>query len=66
MTKNRLFKISSISLILGFLLIGCGVGQLFQKGFIGSIIGIGIGLTLFSINGFRIMKRMDIYNKTEI
>lgn len=66
MTKDKLFKISSVSLILGFLSIGCGLGLLFEKGIIGSIIGIGVGLVSFSITVFRILKRMDIYNKTEI
>ena len=66
MTKNRLFTISSITLILGFLLIGCGLGHLFQKHCIVSIIGAGVGLVLFAVNAFRTLKRMDIYNKTEI
>jgi len=66
MTKYNLFKISSISLIVGFLLFGFGVGQIFSKGFIGLIIGTGIGFISFSLIVFRIIKRMDIYNKIEI
>jgi len=66
MTKAILYKISNIVLILGFLLIGLGVGILFQKGLIGLTLGIGVGFVLSSFNTLRIIKRMDIYNKIEI
>lgn len=66
MTKSKLFKISSVTLILGFTLIGWGIGEIFEKHFTGILIGAGIGLTLFSSTIFRLIRRMDIYNKTEI
>lgn len=66
MTKNNLLKTSSVALIVGFSFIGFGVGQLFCQGFLGLIIGSGIGLILFALTMFRIIKRMDIYNKTKI
>ena len=66
MTKNKLLKVSSWTLVIGFALIGFGFGQLFGKGILGLTIGTGIGLVLFSLTIFRLIRRMDIYNKTEI
>ena len=66
MKKIKLLKISSVALIIGFSLVGYGTGQVFGKGFIGLTIGTGIGFILFGLTLFRIIKRMDIYNKTEI
>lgn len=66
MKKIDLLKLSSGALIIGFTFIGIGIGWIFKKQSSGAIIGLGIGMTILSFINFRILRRMDIYNKDEI
>lgn len=66
MTKKNLLTLSSLALIIGSLLIGLGIGLFFNKALVGSSIGLGFGLLLLSLSILKVIKRMDIYNKTEI
>lgn len=65
--SQKLFRCVIVLLILGFSLIGWGIGMIFpEKLYVGLIVGIGVGLVLASIVTFKVLQNMQIYKKTEL
>lgn len=63
MKKEFLFYTAIVFALLGFTLVGLGIGILFCKPCVGSMIGFGIGLTTSSLAIFRVFRRIDAYEK---
>lgn len=63
MTRTKLYYWSTFSLIIGNAFIGLGTGKLFDKACEGALIGVGIGLLLFSFISFKIHKKLLAFNK---
>lgn len=63
MKKETQFNIALLFLIVGLVLIGWGVGRIFEHAFEGIIIGAGFGLTLSASMLLKVFRRRDAYEK---
>lgn len=63
MKKETLFNWAVIFLIIGFTLIGWGVGKLFNRQCEGIIIGAGLGLSISALVLFKMFRRKDAFEK---
>ncbi|MBL7884241.1 MAG: hypothetical protein JNL69_09240 [Bacteroidia bacterium] len=63
MKKETLFYVAVIFTVIGLSLIGLGVGKIFNRPCVGTIIGLGIGLCATALILFRIFRRIDAFEK---
>ena len=63
MKKEPLFYVAVIFTVVGLSLIGLGVGKIFDRPCIGTIIGLGIGLCATALTLFSVFRRIDAYEK---
>jgi hypothetical protein len=66
MDRRTLYLIGIISVIAGSILIGWGIGKLFEKICEGVLIGTGVGLWLIGIISFKIHRRLLAFNKRDL
>ena len=63
MKKETQFNIALLFVIAGLVLIGWGVGRIFDHSLEGIIIGAGLGLTFSASTLLRVFRRRDAYEK---
>lgn len=63
MDKTVLFYIALIINTIGFTLIGIGVGIIFNECYIGTLIGLGMGMTITAIIILKTVRRLNAYEK---
>jgi len=66
MTRVTIYYSGIISLFLGCLFLGIGIGKLFDKTCEGTLIGIGLGLLLIALTSSRIYKKLLAFNKEKL
>ena len=64
--RQCLFYISCIAMIIGFSLLGLGIGLLITKFWESLIIGFAMGLLLVSCFAMRTYRRLQVYDKNKI
>ncbi|MCX2573651.1 hypothetical protein [Pedobacter sandarakinus] len=63
MKKIRVFYLAIILTIVGFSLIGTGIGGIVDRSCIGLIIGLGSGFITTALILFKIFRRIDAFEK---
>ena len=65
MKNEKIFYSAVVFTILGLSLIGLGVGKVFNRPCVGTIIGLGLGLLTSALTLFKIFRRMDAFEKKQ-
>lgn len=63
MKKEIIFYTAITFALLGFTLLGLGIGTIFCRPLVCSIIGFGTGLIISAFALFRVFRRIDAYEK---
>lgn len=61
MKKELIYYVAIVFALSGFTLLGLGLGIIFSRPCVGSIIGFGTGLIISSLTLFRVFRRIDAY-----
>jgi len=61
MNKNELFYIALAINAIGFTLIGIGIGKFFNEYWVGTLVGLGIGMIITTIILLKNAKRLSVY-----
>lgn len=63
MKKEPLFYVAVTFTVVGLSLIGLGVGRIFTRPYVGTIIGLGVGLCASALVLLRVFRRIDAFDK---
>ncbi|GHT10323.1 hypothetical protein FACS189432_06930 [Bacteroidia bacterium] len=61
--KNKYYILGNISVIIAGILIGLGIGIIFDKWVVGILTGLGMSLFVVGIILLKTYKRLDIFEK---
>jgi hypothetical protein len=63
MKKDTILYLVIVFTIIGPCLTGLGIGKIFNRPFVGTSIGLGLGLTITALILFKIFRRIHTYEK---
>ncbi|MHA3788439.1 hypothetical protein ACX0HA_09540 [Flavobacterium hauense] len=66
MKRNKIYYLGTMFTIVGFCLLGCGIGNLFDSFGEGVLIGLGLGLVVTSLIFFKTYRRLLSFEKDYI
>jgi hypothetical protein len=62
MNKNELFYTAIAINTIGFTLIGIGIGKFFNEYWVGTLVGLGMGMLITTIIILKTVRRLSVYD----